>query len=89
MRRGQLADPRGNTPANGDLLKDRLVSEAEFEAFHGLLTFWAPDKVNSPGKTAKSVRTRGNSARKAVVSVKESVKSHKSFVSLLRDLTKS
>jgi hypothetical protein len=89
MRGGQLADPGGHAPANGDLLKDRLVSEAEFEAFHGLLTFLAPDMVNSPGKTAKPVKIRGNSARKAVNSGNEFVKLHKCLVNLLRDLTKS
>jgi hypothetical protein len=48
MRGRELADPGGDTPANGDLLKNRLVSEAEFEAFHGFLTFLARDMVNSP-----------------------------------------
>jgi hypothetical protein len=45
----QLGDTVGHAPANGDLFKNRLVSEAEFEAFHGFSTFLAPDMVNSPG----------------------------------------
>jgi len=31
---GQLADAVGHASANGDLFENRLVSEAEFEAFH-------------------------------------------------------
>jgi hypothetical protein len=89
MRGGQLADPRDNTPANGDLLKDRLVSEAEFEVFHGFLTNSLPDMVNSSGKMAKLWKIRGNSAREAVNSGKEFVKLHKYLVNLLRGLTNS
>jgi hypothetical protein len=31
---GQLVDAVGHASANGDLLENRLVSEAKFEAFH-------------------------------------------------------
>ena len=89
MRRRQLADADGNTPANGNLLKDGLVSEAEFEAFHGFLTILPPDMVISPGKTTKSVKVQVNSAGRAVNSAKELVKSHNNLIQLLGDLTKS
>jgi len=89
VRGGQLGDAGRHATADGNLFKNRLVSEAEFEAFHGFLTMLRTDMANSPGKTTKSAGIRGNSARKAVNSVKELVKSHKNLINSLSDLTKS
>jgi predicted metal-binding transcription factor (methanogenesis marker protein 9) len=47
------------------------------------------DMVNLHGKMTKSVKIRGNSTRKVVISDNEFVKLHKNIIRLLRDLTKS